>query len=73
MIAPNNLPRKPDLDYDAMDEAVAGATRDAVVSHARLGFAVPEWRDGGVVWVQPAEVLSEHETTHLPGDAAGTR
>ena len=73
MIAPKNLPRKPDLDYDAIDAAIARATQDAVVNHARLGFAVPEWRDGQVVWVQPAEVLSEHANEQRPGDATGSR
>jgi hypothetical protein len=72
MIAPNNLPRIPDLDYDAIDAAVARATMDAVVNHARLGFAVPEWQDGRVVWVPPAEVLSAHEKTEFPDNTAGT-
>jgi hypothetical protein len=72
MIAPKNQPRKPDLDYDAIDAAVARATRDAVVNHARLGLAVPEWQDGRVVWVSPAEVLSAHEKTGLSDDIAGT-
>jgi hypothetical protein len=39
-------------------EAVARATRQAALEHARLGYAVPISRDGKVVWLQPAEVFA---------------
>jgi hypothetical protein len=42
----------------AVAEAVARATRQAVLDHARLGYAVPISRDGRVVWLQPAEVFA---------------
>jgi hypothetical protein len=59
MIAPKY--NKPDLDYAAIEEALSKGVRDAVLTHARLGFAVPEGRNGTVVWVQPAEILAEEE------------
>jgi hypothetical protein len=49
---------KPNLDYAAIEAAIAKGVNEAVVEHARLGFAVPEWRDGKVVWVAPEEILA---------------
>ena len=34
------------------------AVREAVLMHAKLGHPVATWRDGRVVWLQPAEVLA---------------
>ena len=60
MIAPKY--NKPDLDYAAIEAALSKGVREAVLTHARLGFAVPEGRDGKVVWVQPAEILAEEKS-----------
>ena len=56
---------KPDLDYAAIEAAISKGINDAVVTHARLGFAVPEWRDGKVVWVEPAEILADAGFTSM--------
>ena len=46
--------------------AVARATRQAVLEHARLGYAVPATVDGKVVWIQPAEILARLGETSNP-------
>ena len=73
MIAPKY--NKPDLDYAAIEAAISRGVNDAVLTHARLGYAVPEWRDGKVVWVQPEEILAEAEVPVSPaeGKTADTR
>lgn len=45
-------------DRAAITAAVQRAVREAVLSIARAGHAVPAWRDGQVVWVPPEEVLA---------------
>ena len=45
-------------DGRAVDAAIRRAVREAVLAHARAGNPVAEWRDGQVVWVQPAEVFA---------------
>ena len=40
------------------EDAVRRAVREAVLTHAKLGHPVATWRDGRVVWLQPAEVLA---------------
>jgi predicted ABC-type ATPase len=40
------------------EAAVRRAVREAVLTHAKLGHPVATWRDGRVVWLQPAEVLA---------------
>lgn len=62
MIAPKY--NKPDLDYAAIEAAISRGVNDAVLTHARLGYAVPEWRDHKVVWIQPEEILA---TVENPG------
>jgi hypothetical protein len=42
----------------AQAAAIRRAVREAVLAHARAGNPVAEWRDGQVVWVQPAEVFA---------------
>ena len=59
MIAPANPPRMPDLDYAAIDAAIAQGIHDAVMNRARLGFPVSVWRDGKVLILSPEEVLAE--------------
>ena len=44
----------------AINSALRRATREAVLTHARLGRSVPEGRDGGVVWVTSAEVFARY-------------
>ena len=41
-----------------MEEAVSRAAREAALMHARLGNPVAAYRDGKVVWLQPAEVFA---------------
>jgi hypothetical protein len=45
-------------DTAAITAAIRKAVREAVLSHARAGRPIAVWRDGRVVWLQPAEVLS---------------
>ncbi len=47
-------------DNDRIDTALKGAARDAALTHARLGRPLPEWTDGGVVWLSPAEVFARY-------------
>lgn len=47
-------------DNDRINAALAGAARDAALTHARLGRELPEWTDGGVVWRTPAEVFARY-------------
>lgn len=67
MIAPKY--NKPDLDYAAIEAAISRGVNDAVLTHARLGYAVPEWRDGKVVWVEPAEILATVENPVSPPES----
>ena len=41
-----------------LEAAVRRAVRAAVLEHARAGRAVPEMRDGKVVWISPEEILA---------------
>jgi hypothetical protein len=45
-------------DRVRMEAAICRAAREAVLAHARAGNPVATWRDGQVVWVQPAEILA---------------
>jgi hypothetical protein len=56
-------------DQARIDAALARAVREALLAHARAGRAVPTWRDGQVVWVQPAEILAQYAPP--PQDANG--
>jgi hypothetical protein len=47
-------------DNDRINAALKRAARDAALTHARLGRTLPEWRDGAVVWVTPAEVFARY-------------
>lgn len=46
-------------DRGLVQAALKKGARDAVAAHAQAGRAVPEYRDGQIVWVQPDEILSE--------------
>ena len=46
---------------DATDSALARATRDALLEHARMGRSVCEGRGGGkVVWIEPEEIFARY-------------
>lgn len=65
-----SLAREEALAYPKMIEmAIRRAVHEAVFTHARLGHPVPTWRDGQVVWLQPAEVLAL--LARQPADAGG--
>ncbi len=46
-------------DPRILEAAVQRAVRAAVLAHARAGNPVATWRDGKVVWIQPAEILAQ--------------
>ena len=43
----------------AIEAALQKAFREVILGHARAGRAVCTWRDGKVVWLQPAEIFAE--------------
>jgi hypothetical protein len=43
-----------------LDEALARATREDLLEHARMGRSVCEGRDGTVVWITPAEIFARY-------------
>ena len=45
-------------DHAACTAAIGRAVREAVLGHARAGHPIAVWRDGRVVWLEPAEVLA---------------
>lgn len=47
-------------DNEALGVALQRAARDAALTHARFGRAIPEWRDGKVVEVTPAEIFARY-------------
>jgi hypothetical protein len=47
-------------DNERITTALRAAGRDAALTHARLGQSIPEWRDGKVVWVTPAEIFARY-------------
>ena len=46
-------------DMQRMREVMSRAIRDAVQAHKRAGNPVAVWRDGRVVWLQPADIPDE--------------
>jgi hypothetical protein len=48
------------IDHEAVNRALALATRDALLEHARMGRSVCEGRDGKVVWITPAEIFARY-------------
>jgi hypothetical protein len=54
--------------------ALDRALREALEFHARLGHKVPEWENGRVVWVDPAELLKNgHGNGHAKSRGARKR
>ncbi len=45
---------------DVLNVALLRAAQDAALTHARLGRSIPEWRDGQVVWIPPAEIFARY-------------
>jgi hypothetical protein len=48
------------IDHAKIDAALDASFREMLLEHARLGRLVPEWRDGQVVWLTPAEVFARY-------------
>jgi hypothetical protein len=48
------------IDMAALDQAHELAARDALLEHARMGRSVPQWRNGQVVQVTPAEIFARY-------------
>ena len=48
------------IDHEAVNRAMALATRDALLEHARMGREVHESRDGKIVTVTPAEIFARY-------------
>lgn len=44
-------------DLARVEAALSRALNEALGLHMRLGHEVPEWKDGHVVWLQPAKLL----------------
>jgi hypothetical protein len=60
----DSQPRKDNSHWgesELIEDAIRRAVRDAVVTHAKLGRAVPVARDGKVVWLSPEEILAKFE------------
>ena len=56
--SPNGAPK---VTTEQITAAIQQAVREAVLTHARMGRSVPEWRDGKVVWVSPEEILASFD------------
>ncbi|HEV3146484.1 MAG TPA: hypothetical protein VGZ47_21535 [Gemmataceae bacterium] len=48
-------------ETDAISMAVNRAARQAAIENALLGYSVPYWINGQVVWVPPDEILAKFE------------
>lgn len=48
------------IDHEAVNRALALATRDALLEHARMGLDVHESRDGKIVAITPAEIFARY-------------
>lgn len=44
-------------DGKQLDAALAAAGREALIMHKRMGYPLPVWRDGQVVWIPPEEIV----------------
>jgi len=60
MAEKTTLPVNSPIDHAAVDRALALATRDALLEHARMGREVYESRDGKIVTVTPAEIFARY-------------
>jgi predicted ABC-type ATPase len=57
-------------DRTAVEAALGRAVREAVLGHALAGHPIAIWRDGQVVWLEPAEVLASYGEKPLTGGAS---
>lgn len=53
---------------EAVDRAIKRAVRDALLKHKQANNPVAIWRDGKVVLLQPAEILTEKDDSDLEID-----
>ena len=51
-------------DLVRVEAALSRALHEALGLHMRLGHDVPEWKDGHVVWMQPAKLLKNGHNGH---------
>jgi hypothetical protein len=67
---PSPSPAERFNDHEAVEAAIRRAVREAVLEHARAGRSIAVWREGQVVWLEPAEVLAQfaNEPTERRGD-----
>ena len=56
----STLPAAELIDLAAIDRAHAAANKEALLEHARMGRSVPQWRDGKIVEVTPAEIFARY-------------
>lgn len=49
-------PKPPTGEEAALDRAIRRATRQAVLTHKKLGQSIVVWRGGKVVWLKPSEI-----------------
>ena len=47
-------------DLSALTAVLNRALHDALEAHRRLGHAVPAWRGGQVIWIEPEEMSLGH-------------
>ncbi len=45
---------------ELIDESLAMAVKDSLMTHARLGRSVPHQSNGQVVWITPAEIFARY-------------
>jgi hypothetical protein len=57
-------------DPTIIEAAIRRAVHEAVLTHARLGHAVPTWRDGRVVWLHPQEIFELLSVNAIGGNGA---
>ena len=48
-------------DGEAIDKALQESAREARRFHKALGYSIPEWRDGKVVWIPPEDIVVDPE------------
>lgn len=54
-------------DGRAIDEALKEAARDARRLHKALGNPMATWKDGQVVWIQPADIKIDDDDAWRTG------
>lgn len=49
-------PRSPAGEDAVLERAIRRATRQAVLTHKKLGQSIVVWRRGKVVWLKPSQI-----------------